>query len=46
MGKAENWQKVKAIGTIVYENEEEKVELHWYEEPSVGKNELKVKLLL
>ena len=43
-GKAENWQKVKAIGTIVYDNgEEEKVELHWYEESSVGKVEFKEK---
>lgn len=44
-GKAEEWQKVKAIGTIVYENgKEEKVELHWYEEPSVGKVKIKEKV--
>lgn len=42
-GKAENWQKVKAIGTIVCDGEEEKVELHWYEESSVGKVEFKAK---
>ena len=45
-GKAEEWQKVKAIGTIVKENGEiEEVEVHWYEEPTVGKINLKYKRL-
>lgn len=43
-GKEEDWQKIKAIGTIVKENGEiEEREIHWYEEPTVGKKRLKVK---
>lgn len=43
-GKAEDWQKIKAIGTIVKENGEvEDVEVHWYEEPTIGKINLKYK---
>ena len=45
-GKAENWIKVKAIGTIVRDNGEvEEREIHWYEEPTVGKVKLKIKKL-
>ncbi len=44
-GKAENWQKIKAFGTIVHRNgKTEEVEIHWYEEPSVGKVKLKEKV--
>ena len=44
MGIGENWQKVKAIGIIVKENGEiEEREIHWYEEPTVGRVKLKVK---
>ena len=44
VGKAEDWQKVKAIGSIVCSNGEvEEREIHWYEEPTVGKVKLKVK---
>lgn len=43
-GKAEEWQKIKAFGTIVKSNGEiEEREIHWYEEPTVGKVKLKVK---
>lgn len=43
-GKAEEWQKIKGIGTIVLDNgEQEEVEIHWYEEPSVGRHEIKYK---
>lgn len=44
-GKAEEWQKVKAIGTVVdrYGNAEE-MEVHWYEEPSIGTKKIKVKV--
>ena len=42
--KPQDWQKIKAYGTIVYDDgEEEYVELHWYYEPSVGMIEVKVK---
>jgi hypothetical protein len=37
------WQKVKGVGYIDYQGESYKVNLHWYEEPSVGRVEWKVK---
>ena len=37
------WQKKKGFGYVNYEGESYKVELHWYEEPSVGKVEFKIK---
>ena len=37
------WQKVKGIGYIDYHGESYKVNLHWYEEPSVGRVEWKIK---
>ncbi|MCH5157467.1 MAG: hypothetical protein J1G02_06310 [Clostridiales bacterium] len=40
---ADKWVKVKGIGTIDTEGKSEDVEIHWYEEPSVGKVKLKVK---
>lgn len=42
-GEAENWQKVKAIATIEYNDEIYKAEIHWYEEKTVGKHEFKFK---
>lgn len=42
-GKAENWQKIKAVGIIEKDGKYFEVEIHWYEEPSVGKKELKSK---
>lgn len=43
-GNPNEWQKVKAIATIVLPNgEEERAEVHWYEEPSIGKVGFKVK---
>ncbi|MDE6605107.1 MAG: hypothetical protein K2O31_07295 [Clostridia bacterium] len=43
-GKAENWQKIKAIGTIEHSNGEiEEIEIHWYEEPQIGRVKLKEK---
>ena len=42
--KPQDWQKIKAYGTIVYDDgEEEDVELHWYYAQSVGMIEVKVK---
>lgn len=37
------WQKVKGLGYIDYNGESYKVELHWYQEPNVGRVEWKVK---
>lgn len=39
----EKWQKVKEIGYVDYQGESYKANLHWYEEPSVGRVEWKVK---
>ena len=41
--KEEEWQKVKGIGYVDYDGESYKAELHWFEEPSVGRVEWKVK---
>lgn len=37
------WVKAKGVGNIDYDGESYKAELHWYEEPSVGRVEWKVK---
>ncbi len=37
------WQKVKANAQLIVHGEEIKCEIHWYEEPSVGKVEIKFK---
>lgn len=37
------WQKKNGIGYVDYEGESYRTELHWYEEPSVGRVEFKVK---
>lgn len=43
-GNPNDWIKVKAFGTIVKANGEiEEREIHWYEEPTVGKVKLKAK---
>jgi len=41
--KEPEWQKVKGIGYVDFHGESYKAELHWYQEPSVGKVEWKVK---
>ena len=41
--EAELWQKKKAFGYIDYQGESFKADLHWYEEPHVGKTPMKVK---
>lgn len=43
-GKAEDWQKVKGIGTIDVNGKSSEEEVHWYQEPTIGKKELKVKI--
>ena len=42
-GNPDKWVKVKGIGTIDNDGKNEDVEIHWYEEPSVGKVKLKFK---
>lgn len=42
-GEAEEWQKVKAIGTLEQGGKSFEAEIHWYEEPKIGKKELKSK---
>lgn len=42
-GKAEEWQKKKGIGYVDYGGESIKCEVHWYEEPTAGKQEFKIK---
>lgn len=37
------WQKAKGVGYVDYYGEIYKAELHWYQEPSVGRVEWKVK---
>ena len=42
-GKARNWQHVKGLGTIVRGDRYVTAEVHWFQEPSVGRCEFKVK---
>lgn len=42
-GSPYEWQKKKGIGYVDYHDESYKAELHWYEEPTAGKHEWKVK---
>lgn len=42
-GNPEEWQHCKGIGTIDYHGEEIDAEVHWFQEPSVGKHKFKVK---
>lgn len=40
------WQKKKGVGYIDYYGESVKADVHWYEEPGVGRVKFKVKELL
>lgn len=42
-GDSELWEKKKGLGYVDYEGESYKTEVHWYEEPTVGKVKFKVK---
>ncbi len=42
-GKAEDWQKVKAIGTIELDGEIFEAEVHWYQCEEIGRVEIKFK---
>ena len=40
---ADEWQKVKAIATIVWKDVSDQAEIHWYEEATIGKIDFKFK---
>ena len=42
-GKAENWRKMKGVATIDLDGKYEEAEIHWYEEPTIGKVKMKRK---
>ena len=44
--KADLWQKVKGVAELRYQHETFKAEIHWYEEPSIGRVEIKHKKYL
>ena len=41
--KAELWQKVKGRAELEWNGEQIKAEIHWYEEPNIGRVEAKSK---
>jgi len=42
-GESNEWQKVKGLGYVDFESESYKAEIHWYQEPTIGKVEFKLK---
>ncbi len=42
-GKPKEWQHCKGTGTLNCDGEEREAEVHWFQEPSVGKHRFKVK---
>lgn len=42
-GKAENWRKMKGFATVDLDGKYEQIEIHWYEEPTIGKVKIKKK---
>ena len=42
-GNYSKWSKMKGNGTVDIGGEDYNVEIHWYEEPNVGKVEMRVK---
>ena len=42
-GKPSEWQHCKGIGLLDREGEEQEAEIHWFQEPSVGKHRFRVK---
>ena len=43
-GKLEKWTKVKAFATLEVNGKTERAEIHWFEEPTIGKHEIKLKI--
>lgn len=42
-GKPRNWKHSKGIGNLDYHGRSRKAEVHWFEEPSVGKIKFRIK---
>lgn len=42
-GNPKEWQHCKGVGTIDYYGEDVDAEVHWFQEPSVGKHKFKIK---
>lgn len=42
-GEPDEWQHCKGVGTIDYNGEDIDAEVHWFQEPSVGKHKFKIK---
>jgi hypothetical protein len=42
-GKPSEWQHCKGIGTLDVDGKNTEAEIHWFQEPSVGKHRFKVK---
>lgn len=42
-GQPDEWQHCKGTGTIDYHGEDIDAEVHWFQEPSVGKHKFKIK---
>lgn len=42
-GKPSEWQHCKGIGTIDFDGEDRDAEVHWFQEPSVGKHKFRIK---
>ena len=45
-GTSSEWRHCKGRGIIDYHGEEREVEIHWFEEPTVGKHRFKIKKFL
>ena len=43
-GQAHKWAKLKAFAVIEHKGKTGKAEIHWYEEPTAGKQEMKIKI--
>lgn len=42
-GRPFNWQHCKGFGTIDFYGEDRRTEVHWFQEPTVGKHRFKIK---
>lgn len=45
-GTSSEWSHCKGRGIIDHHGEEREVEIHWFEEPTVGKHRFKIKKFL
>ena len=42
-GNPSDWQHCKGIGTVDYYGEDRDAEVHWFQEPTVGKHKFRIK---